>query len=452
MSRLTFVVAATVAAVAGTAPAAADAAMSERAPVVRKSASDMSRTEIDRFKRAYSYAVRKGYVDVFNDEHFDHMRNRQHGADVLAGAPPAIMAGQSAAWGYRLLPWHRSFIMEFEQMLRVALRERDRAEGRDPREAERLFVPYWDAANDQGLPRWVRDFQPKGGTALVPEDVPKGHAAYGKAVGSRYKIRFHRWPGGNLVFDRLPQPDQIQRMLAHDDFAGFYNALDVVFEIDESAVPAAKQGLLTLRRIEPDNQDLQTIIAALDPNYPKDAASQVAAFNALLGVGYLATSEAAEKNPDQELIGAVKAIYAAVRFQPHILFHFWAGGLDPKNPDVRGTVTYFNELAVDPVFWMLHAELDRYWYTWERSHTGEPPLTGEDAVFQPLRRSEGRWYGGGRRYQLSQLTGADALPYRYDRIFRGPAASAVTHAAAPVPAPTGFLCQLHTPLAPPTIR
>ena len=114
---------------------------------------------------------------------------------------------------------------------------------------------------------------------------------------------------------------------------------------------------------------------------------------------------------------------------------------------------YFNELAVDTVFWMLHTELDRYWYARERSHSGEPPLEGKDRVFQPLRRSEGAWYGGGRRYGLSELTGKDDLPYRYDRFFRGPPASVATHGAAPpVSAPNGLLCQLHTPLAAPTIN
>jgi tyrosinase-like protein len=435
----------------------AGASAAQRATTVRKSASQMTRAEVDRFRRAFSYAVRKGYFDVFNDEHYDHMRNRQHGVDVLAGAPPAVAPGESAAWGYRLLPWHRAFLIEAERMLRAALRKRDRAEGRNPREADRLFIPYWDAANDQRLPRWVRAFKPKGGTAIVPPDVPKGHAAYGKPVGSRYRIRFGRWPGGNLVFDRLQQPDQISRMLAQDSFDGFYKALDVVSEVVPSALPAAKLGLQTLAGKVPGNPDVQTVIAAADPNYPKDAASQLAAFNALLGVGYLATSEAARDAPDQELIAAVKAVYAAFRFPPHITLHFWAGGLNPDNPDVRGTVTYFNELTVDPVFWMLHAELDRYWYTWRQSHDEAPPLQGEDAVFQPLRRREGAWYGGGRRYLLSELNATRDLPYRYDSVFRGPAARASVRLAAPLataPAisnPAGFVCRLPSSLGP-TIR
>jgi hypothetical protein len=393
---------------------AAGVTAAQRPTVVRKSASEMTRAEISRFRRAFSYAVRKGYFDVFSAEHFNRNRNRQHGSDILAGAPPAAAAGDSPAWGLRLLPWHRAFILEAERMLRAALRERDRAEGRDPREARRLFIPYWDAAGDQRLPLWVRTFEPRGGTAIVPEDIPRGHAAFGKPVGSHYRVRFARWPGGNILFDRLPAQDQVGRMLARTDFNGFLQALDVVPELVEAALPAAKVGLQTLTRKLPDNADLQRVIAATDPSYPKDAASQLAAFNSLMAVGYEATSEAARENPDRALIAAVEAVFAVFRFPPHLVLHFWAGGLDPDNPAVRGTVTYFNELTVDPVFWMLHAELDRYWYTWGQSHAGGPALQGADAVFQPLTRREAARYGGGRAYQLAELADLSKLRYRYD--------------------------------------
>jgi hypothetical protein len=403
-----------------TVPATASAA---QAKLVRKSAAEMTPTEIARFRRAFSYAVRKGYFDDFNAQHFDRARNRQHGADVLAEVPWAAVASSDPAWGYRLLPWHRSFILEAEKMLRAALRERDRAEGRRTRGVNRLTIPYWDAANDQDVPRWVKAFRPRGGRAIVPEDLPEGHAGFGRPVGSTYRIDFGRWPGNNIVFDRLPQPDHVSRVLAHDDFTGFYNALDVAFETVPEALPGAKAGLETLVRKVPGNADVQLVVAATQPDYPKDGASQLAAFNALLGVGYLAPAETAKAQPDQELIAAVEAVYAAFRFQPHFVMHFWAGGLNPRNPDVRGTVSYFNELAVDPLFWMLHTELDRWWYTWEQSHTGEPPLEGDDdTVFQPLTRRQGAWYGGGRRYKLTRLTGAKGLPYRYDEGFQGPAA------------------------------
>jgi hypothetical protein len=384
---------------------------------VHKSASAMSREEIRRFSRAYRWAVAKGYFDVFNDEHFNAQRNRHHGADVLAVAPPAVFPGETPEWGYRLLPWHRSFIIEGEAMLKAALAERNRHERRDPKEADLLFLPYWDATHEQDLPRWVKRLRPRGGTAIVPEGLPPGHAGYGKPVGSRYRIDFNRWPGRWLVFDTLPPADQIGRILSRGEFVDFYQAIDLLPEIVQEQVPAAKQALAALAQKIPDNPDLQLILAFIDPAYPKDAESLLAAFNAFLAIGHLASLEAAKPRPDRELIRLIKTLYSAFRFQPHPVLHFWAGGLDPRNPNVRGTVSYFNELCVDPVFWMLHGELDRIWYTWETTHAGVPPLQGEDAVFRPLRREEGRWYGGGRRYTLDQLVDHRALPYRYDALY-----------------------------------
>jgi hypothetical protein len=251
----------------------------------------------------------------------------------------------------------------------------------------------------------------------VPEGLPPGHAGYGKPVGSRYRIEFNRWPGRWLVFDTLPPADQIGRVLARDDFVSFYQAIDLLPEIVQEQAPAAKRALAALAVKIPGNPDLQLILAFIDPAYPNDAESQLAAFNAFLAIGNLASLEAAKPRPDRELIGLIKTLYSAFRFPPHLVLHFWAAGLDPRNPNVRGTVSYFNELAVDPVFWMLHGELDRIWYTWETTHAGVPPLQEQDAVFQPLRREEGRWYGGGRTYTLDQLVDHQALAYEYDALY-----------------------------------
>lgn len=73
---------------------------------------------------------------------------------------------------------------------------------------------------------------------------------------------------------------------------------------------------------------------------------------------------------------------------------------------------------MDPVFWMLHGELDRIWYTWETTHTGVPPLQDKDAIFQPLRPEEGRWLARrGRTYTLNQLVDHQALAYTYDALY-----------------------------------
>jgi hypothetical protein len=391
----------------------------KRPQTLHKNAARMSRQEIRRFSRAYRWAVAEGYFDVFNDQHFNAMRNRHHGADVLAAAPPAVGVGESLAWGLRLLPWHRSFITEAEAMLKAALAERNRREGRDPAEADLLFMPYWDAAHDRDLPGWVKRLRPRGGTAIVPEGLPPGHAGYRKPVGSRYRIDFNRWPDSWIGWQQLPPADQIGRILNHDAFVDFYLPIDLAPEIVEARLPAARQALDALAERLPDDPDVQRIVDFIEtPPAEGDMEAQLAAVNAFLAVGHLANLEAAKRRPDRELIRLIRTIYSAFVFPPHITLHFWAGGLNPRNPNVRGTVTYFNELTVDPVFWMLHGELDRIWYTWETTHSDTPQLEGKDRVFQPLRRNEGRWYGGGRTYTLDQLVDHRAMAYTYDALWR----------------------------------
>jgi hypothetical protein len=384
--------------------------------VLRKSASAMTDVEIDRFQRAFAYAVAQGSFDAFNDEHYNHHKHQHHGSDVLATSPMTIETSHHPSAGHRLLPWHRAFIIEAEKMLRAGLRARNAAEGRDPAEADLLFIPYWDAAHDQGLPSWVLEFQPRGGTAIVPPDLPEGHAGYGKPVGERYAIEFHRWPGQNLVFDQLHLPDQVGRILGQETFGAFLNGLDVAPEVVTSQVGPAMAALQRLQQMLPDEPSVQVLVAATETR-PATVEEQTEVTNALLAIGYIAAVEAQAPAPNQELIAAIETVYSLFRFMPHLLLHLWAGGLDPANAAVRGTVTYFQELAVDPVFWMLHTELDRYWFTWEQSHADKPTLSGEDAIFQPQSERQGEWYGGGKEYTLDELTDHARLPYEYDALF-----------------------------------
>ena len=384
---------------------------------VRKSASAMDAAEIDRFVRAFEYAVAHGYLDAFNDEHHHHHKHRHHGADVLATSPITIQT-MPTTWGHRLLPWHRSFILEAERMLRAALRERNLAEGKDPAEAALLFIPYWDAAHDQGLPQWVLDFQPTGGTAPVAEGLPEGHAGHGKAVGERYELEFGRWPGQNPMFDTLNPPDRIARILANPEFVDFYDALDTNPEVVVANFPRAQAGIVALQELLPDEEAVAIVAAGLSsPTMGGDAESQQAFTDALFELGYIAAVELRKPMPDAALVAAVKDVLGLFDFMPHVRMHLWAGGLHPENADIRGTVTYFSELTVDPVFWMLHAELDRIWYTWETRNDGKPPLEGDDAVFEPMSPDSAEWYGGGATYTLDELTDHGWLPYAYDEPF-----------------------------------
>ena len=38
----------------------------------------------------------------------------------------------------------------------------------------------------------------------------------------------------------------------------------------------------------------------------------------------------------------------------------------------------------DPIFWMHHGEVDRWWWEWQKKHAGKKPvLTGTDAIMDP---------------------------------------------------------------------
>lgn len=59
---------------------------------------------------------------------------------------------------------------------------------------------------------------------------------------------------------------------------------------------------------------------------------------------------------------------------PHDGVHVWIGG------DMRDVPLAPN----DPLFWLHHANVDRYWHYWQQWHPGEnPDLDGEDAVMDP---------------------------------------------------------------------
>ncbi|MFI9323262.1 tyrosinase family protein [Kitasatospora aureofaciens] len=49
----------------------------------------------------------------------------------------------------------------------------------------------------------------------------------------------------------------------------------------------------------------------------------------------------------------------------------------------NGTISDIMESAHDPIFWLLHANVDHIWDRWQLNHTGKPTLTGKDAVLDP---------------------------------------------------------------------
>ena len=104
----------------------------------RKSASSMSSAEQTRFKNAVNTLLANPtnpygkLVGIHGD-----MSHRQHG--------PTAIGTQ------RFLPWHRVYLLRFEEMLKAI----------DPA----LFIPYWDWTTTRAVPTWIRTLKP---TVFIP--------------------------------------------------------------------------------------------------------------------------------------------------------------------------------------------------------------------------------------------------------------------------------------------
>lgn len=81
------------------------------------------------------------------------------------------------------------------------------------------------------------------------------------------------------------------------------------------------------------------------------------------------------------------------RIAGHDHVHEWVGG-------VMGIPM---SAPIDPVFWLLHAEVDRLWHQWQQANPDAgPALSCEDAVLDP-------W-----RVTVAQMADITALGYRYE--------------------------------------
>jgi tyrosinase len=64
---------------------------------------------------------------------------------------------------------------------------------------------------------------------------------------------------------------------------------------------------------------------------------------------------------------------SSLESQAHNQVHNWC----------NGTISAPPTAAQDPIFWLLHANVDHVWDTWQQNHTGVPALSGTDAVMDP---------------------------------------------------------------------
>lgn len=124
--------------------------------------------------------------------------------------------------------------------------------------------------------------------------------------------------------------------------------------------------------------------------------------------------------------------HGGIETQPHDYVHGLVGGGDPKNPNMPGLMSDPDTAALDPIFWLHHANIDRLWETWRQNPTSHvdptepnwvngPASIGERAFIMPMPGGASWTYTPG---EMSDLSGLD---YVYDDI--SPPAAAPKFAA-----------------------
>lgn len=252
--------------IVGAAPAAAPTS------ILRKSAAVLTAAEQQTFKNAITRAIADGIYPTLVRIH----ANMSHDMHTMSGMPAGTQ---------RFLPWHRLYLINFEQAMRHF----------EPT----FFVPYWRWMDQKSIPAWLTSFKPKGVTDANGHPIP-----------------VRRNPG-------------------------------------TSPNPAA--------RTLPTSQTIQTTVMNRTTYTP-----------------------------------FTLALEGAQPFGAHNLVHVW----------FNGTMSNVPTAPADPMFWMHHAEIDRLWWIWQQTHTGQnPTVSGADAALDPWPEHV--------TDVLNIATGNH--PYRYDR-------------------------------------
>lgn len=74
----------------------------------------------------------------------------------------------------------------------------------------------------------------------------------------------------------------------------------------------------------------------------------------------------------------------------------------------NGTMSRINQAPADPMFWLLHAEIDRLWAIWTSTHSGQVPnLSGASSILDPWPETIS---------EVLDTTTFPEYPYVYDRM------------------------------------
>lgn len=115
------------------------------APLVRKSADALTVTEQDTYKNAITNAIADGIYSTLVRIHAD----MSHDMHTMRGMPAGTL---------RFLPWHRLYLINFEQAMQ--------------RFDSNFFVPHWRWMDQSAIPGWMTNFTPTGVTDENGNPIP----------------------------------------------------------------------------------------------------------------------------------------------------------------------------------------------------------------------------------------------------------------------------------------
>lgn len=153
-----------------------------QSPDERKNQSNLSQKEKDTFIAAYNSLNLSGQLGQMVSYHADmsHMMHSNMGPVGLQ----------------RFLPWHRTFLYEFENLLQSINPD--------------ITIPYWDWTVDQSIPLWLQVFTP----TVIGTNTPD----------VSFPIVVTRTPGSDAP--ELPPKSDVDKVMAKKNYTEFTDCLE----------------------------------------------------------------------------------------------------------------------------------------------------------------------------------------------------------------------------------
>lgn len=327
-------------------------------PVVRKSCFELSKRERDQFLDAIE-ALKAVPVKVTLPDGTQRTSNRYDQFVALHLAisdrfrgPNSTPLRDGAHRGSGFLPWHREYLRRFEDALREVAGAPD------------LALPYWDFFNHAKTERilFAGDFLGGRGSQQAGGLLPDSRWRH-PDEGGRWSVdpELHRQcvPDSHMVrmgADPSPRGEKLMRWPGwwDDDFGLQFEGFDDLPE------PTELPGLLA------------------SPTYP--------IFRAKL-----------EGNRNHALVPP----------RMHDAVHAFCGGFmrpNAQSPNSLGTMTGMSS-PNDPLFWVLHTQVDRLWALWQEcGHEGPAWYEGRPKDTYGHGLDEPMWpWDGGESWALPQI-------------------------------------------------